>query len=62
MSDARMLTNSSGQVPSIPGLPGLIDSDTPAEVYKRTGFDGKEYKLVFSDEVSLSTARSSTGN
>ena len=51
MSDSTMLTNSSGQVPSIPGLPGLIDSDTPSSAYTRTGFDGQEYKLVFSDEV-----------
>ncbi|GAA5962832.1 hypothetical protein JCM3765_001538 [Sporobolomyces pararoseus] len=52
MSDSTMLTNSSGQVPSIPGLPGLIDSDTPSSAYTRTGFDGQEYKLVFSDEFN----------
>lgn len=54
LSDSTMLTNSSGQVPSIPGLPGLIDSDTPQAAYTRTGFDGQEYKLVFSDEVRIS--------
>ncbi|GAA5935488.1 SKN1/KRE6 family beta-glucan synthesis-associated protein [Sporobolomyces koalae] len=52
MSDNHMITNSSGQVPSIPGLPGLIDSDTPQSAYTRTGFDGKEMKLVFSDEFN----------
>ena len=53
MSDTRLLMNSTGQVPSIDGLPGLIDSDTPQAAYTRTGFDGQEYKLVFSDEVSF---------
>jgi len=53
MSDTRLLMNSTGQVPSIDGLPGLIDSDTPQSAYTRTGFDGQEYKLVFSDEVSF---------
>lgn len=45
--------NSSGQIPSIPGYPGLIDADTPTNLYKRTGFDGETYNLVFSDEVGL---------
>lgn len=52
MSDTRLLMNSTGQVPSIDGLPGLIDSDTPQSAYTRTGFDGQEYKLVFSDEFN----------
>lgn len=44
--------NSSGSVPLIPGLPGLIDTDTPLEVYTRQGFfDGETYNLVFSDEA-----------
>lgn len=30
-------TNSSGQVPVIPNLPGLIDGHTPEEAYKRMG-------------------------
>lgn len=30
-------TNSSGQVPVIPNLPGLIDAHTPESAYKRTG-------------------------
>lgn len=45
--------NASGQVPNIPGLPSLIDKDTPPERLTRTGFDGQKYVLVFSDEVSL---------
>ncbi|GAA6058824.1 hypothetical protein JCM10212_001940, partial [Sporobolomyces blumeae] len=52
LSDSTMLTNSSGQVPRIQGLPGLIDNDTPQDVYTRTGFDGEQYKLVFSDEFN----------
>lgn len=42
--------NSTGQVPVIQGYRGLIDKDTPANVLTRTGFDGQEYTLVFSDE------------
>lgn len=43
-------TNSSGQVPAIPGLPSLVDKDTPSSAMSRTGFDGHDYNLVFSDE------------
>ena len=47
-------TNASGQVPDIPNLPVLIDKDTPAEIRNgiRTGYDGNEYQLVFSDEFN----------
>lgn len=45
-------TNSSGQVPSFPGMPTLIDDDTDESVYTRTGSDGKKYNLVFSDEFN----------
>ena len=38
------------QVPEIPGFRGLIDKDTPAAALTCTGFDGKDYQLVFSDE------------
>ncbi|KAK4703627.1 beta-glucan synthesis-associated protein KRE6, partial [Phenoliferia sp. Uapishka_3] len=41
-----------GMIPNITGLAGLIDADTPTEVYQRTGFDGKSYNLVFSDEFN----------
>ncbi|KAF8322566.1 glycoside hydrolase family 16 protein [Clavulina sp. PMI_390] len=47
-----MYVNGTGQVPDLIGLPSLIDPDTPKEVYTRTGFDGKEYELVFSDEFN----------
>ncbi|GAA6064087.1 hypothetical protein JCM10212_003445 [Sporobolomyces blumeae] len=45
--------NASGQVPNIPGLPSLIDKDTPSGALTRTGFDGEKYVLVFSDEFNV---------
>jgi len=46
-------TNSSGQIPSLPDLPNLIDPETPADAMTRTGVDGKtKFKLVFSDEFN----------
>jgi len=33
-------------------MPQLIDPDTPDDVKTRTGFDGEEYKLMFSDEFN----------
>jgi hypothetical protein len=45
--------NATGQFPVIPGLPSLVDPDTPDDVYTRTGFDGKEWTLVFSDEFNV---------
>ena len=48
-------TNSSGQVPNIAGLPSLIDIDTPEDIRTavRTGFNGRPYELVFSDEFNV---------
>ncbi|WVR04544.1 hypothetical protein IAU60_001551 [Kwoniella sp. DSM 27419] len=45
--------NATGQFPEIPGLPSLIDPDTPKELYTRTGFDGNEWTLVWSDEFNV---------
>lgn len=45
--------NATGQVPDISSLPSLIDPDTPTDQLTRTGFDGHEYELVFSDEFNL---------
>lgn len=42
--------NATGQHPEIPGMAVLIDPDTPDDVKMRTGFDGKPWRLVFSDE------------
>jgi beta-glucanase (GH16 family) len=36
----------------MPTYRGLIDPDTPESALTRTGFDGKEYQLVFSDEFN----------
>ncbi|KAJ7164658.1 glycoside hydrolase family 16 protein [Mycena crocata] len=45
--------NSTGQVPDLPGLPSLIDADTPTSAYTRTGItDKKKYNLIFSDEFN----------
>ena len=44
--------NASGQIPDLPGVPGLIDAQTPPSVYTRTGSDGNLYDLVFSDEFN----------
>lgn len=34
-------------------MPDLIDKDTPDAAKSRTGFDGHEYELVFSDEFNV---------
>jgi beta-glucanase (GH16 family) len=34
-------------------MPELIDSDTPSSAMTRTGFDGQDYELVFSDEFNV---------
>lgn len=45
--------NSSGQVPDLPGVRGLIDPDTPDAVKNKVGlYDGQKYSLVFSDEFN----------
>ncbi|WWC98971.1 hypothetical protein V866_005865 [Kwoniella sp. B9012] len=44
--------NATGQIPSIRGFASMIDEDTPSDVYTRTGYDGEEYTLVFSDEFN----------
>lgn len=48
----RTITNSTGQVPQIQNLPSMVDKDTPTSVYTRTGYDGEDYELVFSDEFN----------
>ena len=43
--------NSTGQVPDLPGVRGLIDPDTPNSAKTKIGLqDGQTYNLVFSDE------------
>ncbi|CAE6456091.1 unnamed protein product [Rhizoctonia solani] len=47
-----VLVNSTGQVAALTSFPGMVDKDTPQEAMTRTGFDGQEYELVFSDEFN----------
>jgi len=49
----NQFVNATGQAAVLAGMPKLIDPDTPKDVYTRTGFDGQEYELVFSDEFNL---------
>ncbi|KAL9715895.1 hypothetical protein Ac2012v2_000338 [Leucoagaricus gongylophorus] len=46
--------NASGQIPEIPGNWGLIDLDTPKEVYTKPSYSDpkQEMQLVFSDEFN----------
>ncbi|UZJ56737.1 hypothetical protein CBS101457_006057 [Exobasidium rhododendri] len=48
-------TNATGQVAQLPSAirATLIDSDTPDSAKTRTGFDGEQYNLVFSDEFNV---------
>jgi hypothetical protein len=48
--DGNIRINSTGQAPALIGLPQLVDPDTPESAKTRTGIDGFEYELVFSDE------------
>jgi hypothetical protein len=42
-----------GQAPVLFQMPEPIDEATPKEAHTRTGFDGNEYELVFSDEFEV---------
>lgn len=44
--------NASGQIPRLPGMPTLLDPDTPSSALYRTGSDGYTYELMFSDEFN----------
>lgn len=50
--DGNIRVNATGQVPILNGVRELIDTDTPDSAKTRTGFDGHEYDLVFSDEFT----------
>lgn len=44
-------SNGSGQVPEIPGLAMLVDTDTPSNARTfKSKVDGSSYHIVFSDE------------
>ncbi|KAF9443205.1 glycoside hydrolase family 16 protein [Macrolepiota fuliginosa MF-IS2] len=50
--DGNVRVNNTGQTPVLFQMPEPIDADTPQEAHTRTGFDGQEYDLVFSDEFT----------
>jgi hypothetical protein len=43
--------NATGQYPDV-GIPPLIDPDTPDGARTKTGYDGEQWDLVFSDEFN----------
>lgn len=45
-------TNGTGQIPQIPGMRGLVDSDTPATAMQWNNAAGSRFDLVFSDEFN----------
>ncbi|KAJ8694351.1 hypothetical protein PTI98_009275 [Pleurotus ostreatus] len=51
--DGNIRINAIGQAPVLFQMPDLIDKDTPDAAKSRTGFDGHEYELVFSDEFNV---------
>ncbi|KDR79505.1 hypothetical protein GALMADRAFT_1243340 [Galerina marginata CBS 339.88] len=51
--EGNIRINSTGQAPVLFQMPDLIDTDTPDSAKSRTGFDGKQYELVFSDEFNI---------
>ncbi|KDQ23527.1 glycoside hydrolase family 16 protein, partial [Pleurotus ostreatus PC15] len=51
--DGNIRINATGQAPVLFQMPDLIDKDTPDAAKSRTGFDGHEYELVFSDEFNV---------
>ncbi|KAI8986834.1 beta-glucan synthesis-associated [Trametes punicea] len=49
---ANVRINGTGQAPVLFQMPQLIDPETPDDAKTRTGFDGQDYELVFSDEFN----------
>ncbi|CAA7270511.1 unnamed protein product [Cyclocybe aegerita] len=50
--DGNIRINATGQAPVLFQMPEVIDPETPPSAMTRTGFDGQEYELVFSDEFN----------
>ncbi|KAF5372313.1 hypothetical protein D9615_009226 [Tricholomella constricta] len=50
--DGNIRINATGQAPVLFQMPDLIDLDTPDSAKTRTGYDGFQYDLVFSDEFN----------
>ncbi|KAG5337576.1 hypothetical protein J132_01609 [Termitomyces sp. J132] len=51
--DGNIRINATGQAPVLFQMPDLIDIRTPDDAKQRTGFDGHQYDLVFSDEFEV---------
>jgi len=45
-------SNGTGQIPELPKVPTLIDSDTEQQFYTKVASDGSTWDLVFSDEFN----------
>ena len=50
---SNVFVNGTGQAAVLAAIPKLIDPKTPDKAMTRIGFDGEEYKLVFSDEFEV---------
>ncbi|GJE91332.1 glycoside hydrolase family 16 protein [Phanerochaete sordida] len=50
--DGNIAINATGQAPVLFQMPQPIDPETPESAKTRTGFDGEDYELVFSDEFN----------
>ncbi|KAF9477276.1 beta-glucan synthesis-associated [Pholiota conissans] len=50
--EGNVRINATGQAPVLFQMPDAIDPDTPESAKSRTGFDGLQYELVFSDEFN----------
>ncbi|KAF6743434.1 beta-glucan synthesis-associated protein-domain-containing protein [Ephemerocybe angulata] len=51
--EGNVRINATGQAPVLFQMPQPIDPDTPQSARTRTGFDGQDYELVFSDEFNV---------
>ncbi|KAG6889256.1 hypothetical protein C0995_002469 [Termitomyces sp. Mi166 len=51
--DGNIRINATGQAPVLFQMPDLIDTAMLDDAKTRTGFDGHEYELVFSDEFEV---------
>ncbi|KAG6886734.1 hypothetical protein C0995_005352 [Termitomyces sp. Mi166 len=51
--DGNIRINATGQASVLLQMPDLIDTAMPDDAKTRTGFDGHEYELVFSDEFEV---------
>ncbi|PPQ73670.1 hypothetical protein CVT26_010762 [Gymnopilus dilepis] len=50
--EGNIRINGTGQAPVLFQMPDPIDTETPDSAKTRTGYDGQQYELVFSDEFN----------